>query len=120
MTGMYSHQVGVGTLAGAYYMTTYPGYRGFLKGGFATVADELQSAGYYTVLSGKWHLGAENMPGEAHPADRGFDRAFFSDAGGFYGPVHPVGNNYPRKLWLDKVEVPLTDPWIGDSWYVYI
>ncbi|MHC4880013.1 MAG: arylsulfatase [Planctomycetota bacterium] len=39
------------------------------KGGHVTLAEVLRSAGYSTMMSGKWHVAG-------HPRDRGFDRYF--------------------------------------------
>ena len=53
MTGLYPHQAGVGL------MTTdrgKPGYRGFLQPNTVTLAELLKSAGYRTLMCGKWHL----------------------------------------------------------------
>jgi arylsulfatase len=84
MTGLYQFQVGIATLAGATYAKNLPGYRAFLAGGVPTVADKLREAGYFTILSGKWHLGSK-LNDVAKPMFRGFDRALYSEAGGYYG-----------------------------------
>jgi arylsulfatase len=66
LTGLYSHQAGVGFMRaneGA------PGYVGALNEQCVTVAEVLRAAGYRTLMSGKWHVGGE-------PMKRGFDHAF--------------------------------------------
>ncbi|WP_157848125.1 sulfatase-like hydrolase/transferase [Moraxella canis] len=75
MTGTDPHNVGLGNI---YELNTpeqsqAPNYVGHLTDNSLTVAQRLQQAGYYTVLSGKWHLGkrAQDMPNHW-----GFDDAF--------------------------------------------
>src|SRR5262245_8553686 len=53
LTGLYSHQAGVG------HMTAdrgQDGYRGDLNGQCVTIADVLRGAGYRTMMNGKWHV----------------------------------------------------------------
>jgi len=52
-----------------------------------TVAEVLRTAGYQTVLSGKWHLGAESP---RRPIDRGFDE--------FYGLTDGCCNYFDPSL----------------------
>ena len=54
LTGLYSHQTGVGHRMenkGA------PGYQGRLNDRCATIAEALKPAGYFTAMTGKWHVG---------------------------------------------------------------
>ncbi len=77
LTGLYSHQTGVG------HMTSddkLPGYQGYLNDQCVTMGDVLRSTGYFTAACGKWHVGY-NL---AKPLDRGFDRFYGSQAGGFF------------------------------------
>ncbi|VEU23060.1 DEKNAAC104103 [Brettanomyces naardenensis] len=50
-----------------------PGYEGFLNFRVAAPPEILHDSGYYTFLSGKWHLGL--LP-EYWPSRRGFERTF--------------------------------------------
>src|SRR6218665_1230357 len=50
-----------------------PGYEGYLNDRAASIAEQLSAGGYYTVMSGKWHLGARPQSG---PDARGFERSF--------------------------------------------
>lgn len=50
-----------------------PGYEGSLNYRVAAMPEILHDAGYYTFLSGKWHLG---LTPEYWPSRRGFERTF--------------------------------------------
>ena len=83
LTGLYSHQAGVG------HMTqdqNLPGYSGRLNNQCVTIAEVLRPAGYFTAMTGKWHIGQNH--GVA-PWTRGFDRSLNAAAGGFYFASHP-------------------------------
>jgi arylsulfatase len=67
MTGRYNHAVGIGHMAGDRGL---PAYRNRLSDDCVTIAETLRASGYRTLMSGKWHLGAQR------PRDRGFDRYF--------------------------------------------
>jgi len=79
LTGLYPHQAGVGHMTGNY---NKPGYIGRLADRCVTIAEVLKTAGYRTMMTGKWHVGA--APGQ-RPPDRGFDRFYgVPEGGGFY------------------------------------
>ena len=79
LTGLYPHQAGVGHMNGNY---NKPGYIGHLADRCVTIAEALKPAGYRTMMTGKWHVGA--APGQ-RPPDRGFDRFYgVPEGGGFY------------------------------------
>lgn len=100
LTGLYSHQAGVGRMIDDLGL---PGYRGRLNESCVTIAEALRPAGYRTLMSGKWHVG-EKRP--HWPVDRGFDR--------YYGLVSG-GSNYfsldPGRVMAldDKLTVPEGD-----------
>ena len=73
MTGLDSHTAGVANIPEAIPedQAHAPAYQGVLKTDIPTVAEMLQSVGYRTLMSGKWHLGFSD--GEK-PSERGFDR----------------------------------------------
>jgi arylsulfatase len=78
MTGRYPHQVGVGAMIDGYAKwirdaADRPSYQDHLSKDSPTVAELLRTAGYRTMMCGKWHLG--DRP-EEWPVARGFDRSF--------------------------------------------
>lgn len=104
LTGLYPHQAGVGHMVEG---KAAPGYQGYLNDRCVTVAEALRPAGYFTAMSGKWHVG-EKRP--HWPVDRGFDR--------YYGLVSG-GSNYfkideGRTLALDGERISRT----GDDFYI--
>lgn len=71
LTGLYPHQAGMGGMVGS---KSGPGpYQGYLNDQCVTIAEVLKSAGYTTLMSGKWHVG-EARP--HWPVDRGFDHHY--------------------------------------------
>ena len=76
LTGLYSHQAGIGHMTGN---DGIPSYQGFLNDRCATIAEALRPAGYATLMTGKWHVGS--APGQ-WPLDRGFDRFWGTPSGG--------------------------------------
>ncbi|MBX7207511.1 MAG: arylsulfatase [Verrucomicrobiaceae bacterium] len=107
LTGLYSHQAGVG------HMTNnggQPGYIGHLNDSCVTIAEVLKPAGYFTAMTGKWHVGQQ--AGVA-PWTRGFDRSLNAAAGGFYFPTHPRA-----ELWLNGEKVANDDKrLVIQNWY---
>ena len=86
LTGLYPHQAGMGHMtaprrdpAGA----VLPGYTGQLNDRCVTMAEVLRPAGYFTAMTGKWHVGQALG---TTPWTRGFDRSLNAAAGGFYYP----------------------------------
>ena len=53
-----------------------------------SIADAMQKAGYYTVMSGKWHLGSSEG---YRPIDRGFQEYYglMDGCSNFFNPVQP-------------------------------
>ena len=84
MTGLYSHQAGVG------HMTEdkgEDGYRGDLNNRCVTIAEVLKTAGYRTAMAGKWHVtkhvkAANDGEKFNWPRQRGFDHYFGIIQGG--------------------------------------
>ena len=70
LTGLYSHQAGIGHMVDN---RGTPAYQGYLNDRSVTIAEALRAAGYRTAMAGKWHVG-EDRP--HWPVDRGFERSF--------------------------------------------
>lgn len=75
LTGNYSHRAGLGNMPESMQenQVDQPGYEGHLRQDVATLAERLAAIGYRTLLSGKWHLGAQP---EQDPHARGFQHSF--------------------------------------------
>jgi arylsulfatase len=107
LTGLYSHQAGVGHMTedrGA------PGYRGRLNDHCVTIAEVLHDAGYFTAVTGKWHVG-QNFG--VVPWQRGFQRVLNSPAGGFYYQ----GRGRESEMFLDGRLPAEDDPALPPGWY---
>lgn len=94
LTGAEPHLVGLGNLS---EFTTPEqkqgnpeGYAGQLNEKSVTIAEYLKKSNYFTVLSGKWHLGLDM---KNDPSNRGFDQSFTMLRGEYY--------HYPSRT-LDK------------------
>jgi len=106
LTGLYPHQAGVG------HMTDDkggPGYRGRLNDHCVTIADVLRDAGYFTAMSGKWHVG-QNFG--VVPWERGFVRSLNAPAGGFY-----YGDSPRAQLFLNGLQLDVKGGELPKNWY---
>jgi arylsulfatase A-like enzyme len=121
LTGLYPHQAGMGHLD----TLTRPGSVGItgrLNDRSVTIPEVVREAGYFTIMSGKWHLGQNNG---TPPWSRGFDRSLSLNAGGMYFP----NQNYQgpdattltararESLYLNGVATPRDAPVFGSNWY---
>lgn len=89
LTGLYSHQAGIGLMTGD---RGFDAYRGDLNTHCVTLAEAVKTAGYRTYMSGKWHVTKHTRPqGPNHnwPLQRGFDRFYGTiiGAGSFWDPA---------------------------------
>ncbi|TWT81246.1 Arylsulfatase [Planctomycetes bacterium CA13] len=81
LTGMDHHRTGLGTHAvTAKNQRGKPGYEGYLNDRVKTLPEVMQSAGYRTMMAGKWHLGSKDPA--TWPSARGFDDSFVLLNGG--------------------------------------
>jgi arylsulfatase A-like enzyme len=80
LTGLYSHQAGVGGMNQDESATSGPGYMGSLNASCVTLAEVLKPAGYSTYMAGKWHVAStyqiQHKEAGGWPLQRGFDRYF--------------------------------------------
>ena len=81
LTGIDNHIVGFGTMHEflAPNQVGKPGYEGYLNNKAPTIAQMLKDSGYYTLMSGKWHLGSDNS---STPLAKGFEESFSLLEGG--------------------------------------
>ena len=112
LTGLYPHQTGMGWLDGM-VLPDSRGLRGRLLPRCVTMAEVLGEAGYFTAMTGKWHLGQQNG---TVPWKRGFQRSLNSQYGEVYFPKEANG---PRTdvLYLNGREIPKDSPELGSAWY---
>jgi arylsulfatase A-like enzyme len=91
LTGLYSHQAGIGHMTADW---NRPGYRGTLAPDTYTIAEALKASGYGCYVSGKWHVTTLKNP-ENLPLSRGFDEFFGTLAGGgnYYYPSQLMRGN---------------------------
>ncbi len=75
LTGTDHHIAGIGTMleVASPEFRGAPGYEGYLNDRVVALPELLRDAGYLTLMSGKWHLGATI---ETSPWARGFERSF--------------------------------------------
>lgn len=106
LTGLYSHQAGIGLMNED---EKAPGYRGFLTDNTCTIAEGLSKAGYFTAMSGKWHVGHDP---DQRPNARGFTRSLNLPAGGVYFPESPRCN-----LFLNGESIQPTNSRLPKNWY---
>lgn len=97
LSGTDHHLAGLGSMAEAIRpeQKGQPGYEGYLNDQVAALPELLQDDGYYTVLSGKWHLG---LTPERFPARRGFERSFTLLPG--------AANHYAFEADIPEEEIP--------------
>ncbi|MGJ8651179.1 MAG: sulfatase-like hydrolase/transferase [Opitutaceae bacterium] len=94
ITGLYSHQAGMGLLTKDEGLQN-PGYRGHLMERSVTIAEVLGGIGYRSIMTGKWHMGVAKP--EWLPLARGFDRFYgCPQGGGFY--FRPSSWKAPRTI----------------------
>jgi arylsulfatase A-like enzyme len=119
LTGLYPHQAGMGHLH-TVVREGSPGTTGRLNDQSVTIAEVLRDAGYFTAMSGKWHLGQQNG---SPPWQRGFDRVLNIRAGGIFFPDQNFagGDELTKRgqepLYLDGTPITHDSPQLGRQWY---
>ncbi|ROQ21706.1 arylsulfatase [Marinimicrobium koreense] len=116
LTGMYPHKAGMGYLAG-FERQGSRGTLGYLHDRAVTAADVLSDAGYFTAMTGKWHLGHNETP----PHKRGFQASLALPAGGVYFPDQASfkkGQKVVSPIFLNGKKLQLDDNRVSDEyWY---
>ncbi|GHV02820.1 arylsulfatase [Bacteroidia bacterium] len=113
MTGLYPHQAGVGALG---RVPGYANYQGYANKDNVFIPEVLRPAGYFSVMTGKWHLGYHQG---VTPITRGFDRSLNAPVGGFYfwnDNGHKKGDNKVT-LYMNDRAVPFDSPLLPRQWY---
>lgn len=112
ITGLYPHQAGMGWLDNRVDPDS-KGIRGRLLPRAVTIAEVLRDAGYFTAMTGKWHMGQQHG---CVPWEHGFDRSLNSRFGEVYFP-RETSRPGTENLYLDGKEIPKNSPIFGKDWY---
>jgi len=112
MTGLYPHEAGMGWLDNKVEPNS-KGFHGKLMPRCVTIAEVLKDAGYFTAMTGKWHMGQQNG---TPPWERGFVRSLNSKFGEVYFPKE---DDRPgtENLYLNGREIKKDSPELGKDWY---
>ena len=116
MTGLYPHQIGNGALG---KVPGYPAYQGYPNQNNVFIPEVLKTAGYFSVVTGKWHLG---QPQGSSPIKRGFDRSLNAPFGGYYfSSDRSLKKNkqpvYVDNLYWNDEAIGFDDPRLPEAWY---
>ncbi len=106
LTGLYPHQAGVGHMVEDKGL---PGYQGHLNNRCVTIPEVLRTAGYFTAMTGKWHVGQNHG---VVPWERGFDRTLTAPAGGFY-----YADGKRDEIFLNGKKLDSHGPELPKDWY---
>ncbi|HEX7378789.1 MAG TPA: arylsulfatase [Pirellulales bacterium] len=112
ISGLYPHQAGMGWLDNM-VVPQSQGIHGRLLPRCVTIAQVLRGAGYFTAMTGKWHLGQQHG---TTPWNRGFDRSLNSRYGEVYFPKE-MDRPGTDVLYLNGKELPKSSPTFGADWY---
>jgi arylsulfatase len=111
LTGLYPHQAGMGFLD-SLVRNKSKGTQGRLRNDCVTMAEVLGGAGYFTMMTGKWHLGhGRGTP----PFWRGFQRSLSSPIGELYFPNQRQPSS--QGVYLNATLLKVSDPKLGTNWY---
>ncbi len=113
LTGLYPHQADIGHMAGDLGVR---GYRDRISFNAVTLAEVLGSAGYHTIMTGKWHLGWRD---EGCPTARGFQH-FYGTRGyidSYYTIVPKTEIYLGEELVIPVTENPVNHLEPDEEWY---
>jgi len=112
LTGTYPHQAGLGHLEGV-DVPSSKGLHSRLLDRVVTMAEVAKSAGYYTAMAGKWHVG---MGHGVAPWQRGFEHSTVLPFGELYFPDQP--QPMTKSVYIDGRKVPTNSSEVGKGyWY---
>jgi arylsulfatase A-like enzyme len=111
LTGLYPHQAGMGYLD-SLAIKDSRGTHGRLSDECVTMAEVLGDAGYFTIMTGKWHMGQHRG---SPPWKRGFERSLSSQVGELYFPDQARQREPGVRLNGERLD--LDDPRLGEDWY---
>lgn len=108
LTGLYPHEAGMGGMDRDPVHSNPGAYQGYLSDQSVTIAEVLKTKGYYTALSGKWHVGSTRPN---WPIDRGFDNFFglLTGASNYFNLSKGRKEGQHDKLYLDSLEYKVPD-----------
>ena len=110
LTGLYPQQAGVGYMTGdSSKETGSKAYQGFINNTSMTIAEVMAGNGYFTCMTGKWHVGHSDG---VTPFRRGFQRSLHAAAGGFY-----FSSDEKAKLFLNDEPISNDDARLPKDWY---
>ncbi|MHC4200004.1 MAG: sulfatase-like hydrolase/transferase, partial [Planctomycetota bacterium] len=103
LTGLYPHQAGIGMMV---YRNSGDGYEGNLNSKCVTFGEVLGSAGYRTMLVGKWHAGHEP---HSRPEVRGFERftGIYPHIDSYWKVLRACDIYRDKKLFIRAGETPV-------------
>jgi arylsulfatase A-like enzyme len=114
MTGLYPHQAGMGHLDNTIRENS-KGTTGRLRNDCVTMGEVLGDAGYFSIMTGKWHMGQWHKENSTPPWKRGFKRSLNSAIGETYFPDQKQRREHG--LHLNGKRHELDDSIFGDNWY---
>jgi arylsulfatase len=116
LTGLYSHQAGMGMMTSDYKRYPYPAYVGDLSQGCVTIAEALKAGGYTTLMTGKWHQTPLGIGQHNYPLQRGFEHYYgiIDGAASYFDPASLTRDNTPIEVSKDDKDYYLTNA-IGDE-----
>ncbi len=117
-SGTDNHLAGLGSMGEAITPNQkgQPGYEGYFTDRVVSIANLLQDAGYYTAMSGKWHLGEEV---EQDPSRLGFKKSYTMLNGGtsHFDDEWMMYANYTPTYRENGVRVHVPDGFYSSEFY---
>jgi len=113
LTGLYPHQAGIGDMVDP---KPLPAYQGYLSKNAVTIAEVLQSVGYQTYMSGKWHVGSKP---DHWPLKRGFQHYYglIDGASSYFHPTDPYRPQQKLRLVQDHSPIEPEAGWYATDAY---